>query len=197
MPINSNKTNVMTNSAWGSQITNRNFLSSTGFKFNLAEEPKVDFFSNFANIPAITLGSSIITRYGKNIDIPGDKMNFDDFSLRFIVDEYLENYNTIQNWMRGLGFPESLEQYKDFKESKVKDNYQSQKSNFFETSDGTLQILGSNFTSIGKVVYTGLFPVYLSSLEFDATPQDINYFTAQVTFKYTYYEIISTIDKPI
>lgn len=181
----------MTNSAWGSQISNRNFLSPTGFKFNLAEEPKVDFFSNFCGIPAITLGSALMTRYGKNIDIPGDKMNFEDFRLRFIVDEYLENYTIIQNWMRGLGFPESLEQYKNFKVSKTEGDYQVENSNFFELSDGTLQILGSNFTPVANVVFSGLFPTYLSSLEFDATVEDIRYFTAEVNFKYTYYKIVN------
>jgi hypothetical protein len=187
----------MTNSAWGNQLSNKNFLSPAGFKFNLVEAPKVDFFSNFAGVPAITLGSAVMSRYGKNIDIPGDKMVFEDFRLRFLVDEYLENYTQIQDWMRGLGFPESLEQYKDFKDSKTDSNFQKQQGNFFETSDGTLQILGSNFTPVGKVVFSGLFPTYLSALEFDATVEDIRYFTAEVNFKYTYYEIINTVNTPI
>jgi hypothetical protein len=114
-----------------------------------------------------------------------------------LVDEYLENYMEIQNWMRGLGFPESLEQYKDFKDSRTDSNFQKQKGNFFESSDGTLQILGSNFTPVGKVVFSGLFPTYLSALEFDATVEDIRYFTAEVNFKYTYYEIINTVTTPI
>jgi hypothetical protein len=187
----------MTNSVWASQITNRNFLSPTGFKFNLAAAPKVDFFSNYANIPSITLGSALQTRYGKNIDLPGDKMNFEDFRLRFLVDENLENYMEIQNWMRGLGFPYSLEQYKNFKESRSNDNVTSKDVSLFESSDGTLIILGSNFTPIAKAVFKGLFPTYLSSLDFDATQEDIRYFTAEVNFKYTYYEIINDITTTI
>jgi hypothetical protein len=42
--------------------------------------------------------------------LPGDKILFEDFSLRFLVDENLENYMEIHNWIRGLGFPESLEE---------------------------------------------------------------------------------------
>jgi hypothetical protein len=30
------------------------------------------------------------------------------FSLRFLVDEDLENYLEVQNWMRGLGYPEEV-----------------------------------------------------------------------------------------
>ena len=35
-----------------------------------------------------------------------------------------------------------------------------------------------------------LFPVSLTSLDFEATDTDINYFTAQVSFKYTIYDIL-------
>ena len=44
-------------------------------------------------------------------------MNFEDFKLRFLVDEDLENYMEIHNWMTGLGFPYSLEQYKELRDN--------------------------------------------------------------------------------
>ena len=47
------------------QIKNRNFLSPTGFQFNLARAPKVDFFSNSARIPGITLGEINVGNYAK------------------------------------------------------------------------------------------------------------------------------------
>ena len=36
-----------------------------------------------------------------------------------------------------------------------------------------------------------MFPTSLSSLEFEATDMDINYFTAEVVFKYTVYNIVA------
>lgn len=175
------------------QPSNRNLLSPVGFKFILEKAPKVDFYSNFAGIPPITLGSALQTRYGKNVDIPGDKMSFEDFRLRFLVDENMENYMEIWNWMTGLGFPYSLEQYDDL--AKNSDDYNSPqfKSDFYERSDGTLNILNSTFNVQSQVIFTGMYPVFLSALEFDATAQDINYFTAEVTFKYTYYRIITNL----
>ena len=56
--------------AFANQIENRNFLSPIGFKFTLAKEPKVSFFSNSAIIPDITLGTAIQPAYLKDIDIP-------------------------------------------------------------------------------------------------------------------------------
>ena len=172
------------------QIQNRNFLSPTGFKFTVNRSPKVSFFSNSANIPGLTLGIANQPTYLKDIDIPGDKIVFDDFNLKFLVDENLENYNEIQNWIRGLGYPESLneiyalqsqERYSRAIDSKMMDIY----------SDGTLQILTSNMNKNFNVKFIDLFPYQLSSLEFDATLTDVQYFTADVTFKYTIYTIES------
>jgi len=93
-------------SAFNKQIGNRNFLSPVGFKFSLAKEPKVDFFSNSARIPEISLGTATQPSYLKDVDIPGDKLSYGDFSLRFMVDEGLVNYMKIHNWMTGLGYPD-------------------------------------------------------------------------------------------
>ena len=188
----------MATNPWDTQPGNRNFLSPVGFKFKLQKAPKVDFFANSANIPSITLGAAIQTRYGKNIDIPGDKMNFEDFSLRFLVDENLENYMEIQNWMRGLGFPYSLEQYDDLRAEAEADSVPGlNKGRFYEESDGTLQILNSNYLISAQVIYYGMFPTYLSTLQFDATETDIRYFTAEVNFKYTYYKIVNATGTPL
>ena len=89
--------------AFDKQIDNRNFLSPVGFKFTLSKEPKVTFFSNSARIPEISLGTAVQPAYLKDIDIPGDKLSYGDFSLRFLVDENLENYMSVHNWITGLG----------------------------------------------------------------------------------------------
>ena len=39
------------------------------------------------------------------------------------------------------------------------------------------------------VKFSDLWPTDLTTLQFDATPGDIDYFTAEVTFKYTIYEL--------
>ena len=82
------------------QIENRNFLSPTGFQFQLNRAPKVAYFGNSVNIPAMSLGGAQFPTYLKDIPLPGDKMDFEDFTLRFLVDEDLENYQEIQHWMR-------------------------------------------------------------------------------------------------
>ena len=170
------------------QISNRNFLSPTGFKFVLKRAPKVAFFGNSANLPAISMGTAIQPSYLKNIDQPGDKVEFEDFSFRFLVDENLENYLEIYNWIRGLGYPESLKEIYDFQKGNP-DISQPPKSQLNLYSDGTLTILNSNNIPKFKLIFENLFPISLTTLEFDATQTDLEYFTAEVTFKYTIYNI--------
>ena len=85
----------MTNSAFGKQIGNRNFLSGVAFKFNLTKFPKVDFFSNSARIPELNLELAQQSSYLKNISVPGERLTYGDFTLRFLVDENMETEETI------------------------------------------------------------------------------------------------------
>tara|TARA_B100000073_G_scaffold291319_1_gene254280 strand:+ start:242 stop:790 length:549 start_codon:yes stop_codon:yes gene_type:complete len=172
-------------SAFDNQIQNRNFLSPVGFKFSLAKEPKVTFFCNSARIPEISLGTAVQPSYLKDVDVPGDKLTYGDLTLRFLVDENLENYMSIHNWLTGLGYPESTQDYRDLitNDQGITDPKEA-------FSDGSLHILNSNFRDTAIVKFRDLFPVFLTSLEFEATEADTTYFTAEVTFKYTVYNIL-------
>ena len=171
-------------SAFAKQLQNRNFLSPVGFKFTLAKEPKVAFFCNSAKIPEITLGTEVQATYLKDIDVPGDKITYGDLSLKFLVDEDMVNYMAIHNWITGLGFPETTQQYKNLITDE--EGLQDPKRAF---SDGSLYILDSNYNTNAVVKFKDLFPISLTSLDFNSTQTDIQYFTADVTFKYTVYNI--------
>ena len=177
----------MTNSAFAKQIENRNFLTGVAFKFNLTKFPKVDFFSNSARIPELNLELTRQPSYLKNIDVPGERLTYGDLTLRFLVDENMENYLAVYNWLTGLGFPETTKEFKDL--TTDKDNQRDPKEAF---CDGSLRILNSNYREVAKVKFNDLFPVSLTSLDFDATNTDIQYFTAEATFKYTIYKLTTT-----
>jgi len=187
---------MATSNIFDKQIQNRNFLSPTGFEFILNRSPKVAFFSNSANIPGLNLGVAIQPSYLKDIDTPGDKIQFEDFTLRFIVDEDLTNYMEIHNWISGLGYPESLSEIYDLQKEKSYSNiFDNNKMNIY--SDGTLIVLGSSFNPNFKIKFSDLWPYSLTTLNFDATDTDIQYFTAEVTFKYTIYNITDLNDNPL
>ena len=172
-----------TNNIYSNQISNRNFLSPTGFKFYINRAPKVSFFCNAASIPSITLDTTYqATSLGRQIPQPGTRVEFGDLTISFLVDEYLENYMEIQTWIRGLGFPEYKDQYSELKNFNFNDIE-------LESSSATMEILTSKSNAHAKVNFVGLFPYDLSTLDFSATDTDIQYFTAQASFKYTMYNI--------
>ena len=170
-------------------IENRNFLSPVGFKFNLVRAPKVDFFSNQANIPGINLGVAVQSTYLKDISIPGDKLVYNDFSIQFMIDENLENYLEIHDWMRGLGYPQSVAEA----EALYTQAPYIQNSTVSAYSDGSLLIYNSNFNEVAKVNFLDMFPVSLTPIQFNAQNSDINYIMAEATFKYTIFNVESLI----
>jgi hypothetical protein len=156
---------MATTNIFDKQIQNRNFLSPTGFKFTLNRAPKVAFFSNSANIPGMTLGVAVQPTYLKDIDTPGDKIVFDDFTLRFLVDEDLKNYMEIHNWIRGLGYPDSLKDIYDLQnQQEYVDMSKSKTMNIY--SDGTLTILGSNLNPNFQNKFSDLMAIQFINIKF-------------------------------
>ena len=172
-----------------SQIENRNFLQPQGFKFQVTRAPNVSYFGNAVNIPSLELRTTSQPTYLKEIPQPGDIIDFEDLTFRFLVDEDLSNYMEMQNWIRGIGFPEDLNQIYKLQEETVGVSNPEYQTGMNIYSDGTLTVLDSMNNPNFKVVFEDLFPYSLSTIEFDATVPDVQYFTAEVRFKYTIYHI--------
>ena len=158
-----------------------NFLSGVGFQFSLKKLPGVSFYCQSANVPSQNLAVATQATRFNTLPEPGDEVNYDDLTVRFLVDEDLKNYMSIHNWIRYLGHPESADDWTTYADG---DSYQEK-----QYSDGVLFILDSNFNRKFRIYFKDLFPVDLSTLSFDVTGNDNDYFTATATFKYTLYEI--------
>ena len=167
--------------------SNKNFLSPVGFKFVIGRTPNVDYFCQSASIPEVSIGVREIPTPVKDYSVPGDKMTFGDLSLRFLVNEDMDYYFEIYKWLKGLTNPKSQA---DFQKYINTVDEKGRSSQFMKTmSDARLLVLNSNYNSIATINFYNIFPSSLTTLEFDATATDINYFTAEVNFRYTIYEI--------
>tara|TARA_B100002019_G_C21244559_1_gene587591 strand:+ start:202 stop:747 length:546 start_codon:yes stop_codon:yes gene_type:complete len=167
-----------------SQVENRNFLSPIGFIFILEKAKKVSYLCQTASIPTMTVGSIDIPTGGfAALPIDGNAV-YQQLDLQFIVDESMENYMQIHNWMRALGTPESFD---------ARDLWKTEKNRGLAddplVSAGTLQVLNNNNNSNFDVVFKNLFPISLSTLQFDVTAGDNEYFRATASFKYSSYQI--------
>lgn len=164
---------------WNKQLDNRNFLSPIGFKMLLEQFPKVPYFSQSANIPGIGLNTiEQPTMLGRPVPWDAHGLNYEPFTLTFLVDEDLENYLIIHNWMRGISGGNHTFERGDYEE------------HYTPRCDGSLAVMNSNMQTNFFVNFKDLFPVSLNALEFNATIDGTEYATASVEFRYTEYDIV-------
>jgi hypothetical protein len=160
-------------------------MSPLGFDFTIARFPKVSFFANTASLPQISLGGAEQSNYLKQLMHPGDRVEYGELPVQFLVDEDMINYTLLHNWMTGLGFPESCRQFLDFT-TDIGDGRDLE----LQYSDASLRILDSNYNTISQLRFWSIFPTSLSSLDFTATDTDVNFFTATATFQFLYMQIL-------
>ena len=166
------------------QPTNINFLSPIGFKFQLNNFPEVNYFCQSASLPGISISSISVPTPLKAIDIAGDEVSFEELSIKFIVDENMKNWLSIYDWIIGLGFPtkEGQEKYKKLTETSTL------------TTDAVLTVLTSNMNPQINFYFKECFPLSLSSIAFDSGGTDIDYVTADVSFRYDVYTVQNLLE---
>ena len=157
------------------QPSNRNFLNPVGYLLKLEKFAGVDFFCQSANVPDVAMPTIEVASRFRNLPmIPGGGVTFGDFVVRFIVDEDLMNYNSIYKWIRDNGNADEME-----RTTPEEDIY----------TNGQLHIVTSQYNPAFVVDFVDLFPVSLSNLQFDATINDVEYLTAEVTFKHQQFSL--------
>jgi hypothetical protein len=114
--------------------------------------------------------------------IPGGGVTFGDLSVSFIVDEDLTNYNSIYKWIRDNGNADEMA-----RTTSETDIY----------TNGQLHIVTSQYNPAFIVDFRNIFPVSLTGLQFDATITDVEYITADVTFKHQQFFINDKNNHPL
>ena len=169
------------------QIPNNvNPLQSNGFLFGIQKLPEISFFCQEASIPSLSLPAAEIGTPLSTIRMPGDKPQFDELSITFLIDEQMINYIAIHNWLIGMGFPEDWTQYENFIASRT--DFPSTTPSTAAASDGILQILNSSNNVIRTVRFVDLFPTSLASVQLSSTTTDTTYLAGTASFAYTYYK---------
>ncbi len=102
-----------------------------------------------------------------------DKLQYGDLELSFIVDENMNNYKEILNWMEGLGSPETTNQRASLSASK--DGVQS---------DIVLTVTNSHKNPNLRFTFKNCFPTNLGQIDLDINVQDVAYATCSVTMRY-------------
>ena len=162
------------------EITNKNMLSPLGFSFNIQRLPNMNFFVQSVTLPGITAQTTDVPSPLKNVPFPGDKIDYSELEVTFKIDEDMNNYIEVFEWIRALGFPDSHEQYKALED-------QPAYTGGGIYSDATLTILSSSMNPNIWIEITDLFPVTLSPIEMSAIQGDVEYLEATASFRFLGY----------
>ena len=179
------------------------YASPIQFRFKMTKLPNVEFFIQSANIPAITLGETSIETPLKDIPIPGDKVTYSSLDVSFLVDENLNNYKEIHDWITGIGFPQDHKQFSTLLGTSA-DRFPGTTSSTAATgtsiaqpldeggiySDATLTVLNNKNIAKTEIRFQNVYPTSLGGLSYSITASDVDYLQVNASFNYMYYDIV-------
>ena len=185
------------------QPSKMDYASPVQFRFKIAKLPQVEFFIQTVNLPGISIGTGTVPTSLYDFPVPGDEISFQDLSISFLVDENLNNYKELHDWISGLGFGKSHQQFADMRATGT-DRFPGTAASTAASgtatpgplpegsiySDATLTILNSKNIAKTEVRFQNVFPTSIGSLSYDVKAADVDYLQAQASFSYLNYDIV-------
>ena len=159
------------------QPTSTNYLYQTFYKFQMRRLPKVNYFMQKVSLPDFASGGPIEqpTRFVP-VKHPSKNVSFDNLTIEFLVDENLENWRELYDWMRTIYL---VDDYK---------NFESETSTHF--TEGSILLLNSAMNVNKEIRFHNLLPISLSGIDFDSTDTDLTPRVATATFAFDFYEFL-------
>ena len=183
--------------------TKFDYASPIQFRFKMTKLPLVEFTVQTANIPGLSLDEVQQPTRLKPIALPGSTLSFSNLDLSFLVDENLNNYKELHDWLIGLGTPESDSQFAALLAT-GSDRFAGSTASSAATgsntatplnegaiySDATLTVLNSKNIAKTEIRFKNVYPISLGSLSYDIKASDVDYLQATASFSYMGYEIV-------
>ena len=173
---------------------NKSLLSKNNFRLLIDKVPNTEFYVKSVNIPGLQFTETVLAAgIGLDAFFPGDKITFEALSVSFLVDEDLQNFKEIFDWMDSIVPVSDPSSYAAYVES-VKtatgsmsaiDNDMNQYSDITLVTNTNKNIPNRYFR------FHDAFPISLSGIEMESGA-DGEPVLATVEFRFTYYEIKST-----
>ena len=169
-----------TTSTTSSGLNNITLLQPTNFSLTIDRKtfPNLQFFCQTVLHPALNV-NPVEVPFKKVSSVPfaGDKLNFTELTVIILVDEEMNAYTEMYNWMQRI--------------------VQTQNKTPLERIDGvpptvcvvTLMILSSANNTTRKIKYIDCVPVGLGNMVMEATTGDTTQITFPATFRFSYFEL--------
>tara|TARA_Y100001937_G_C7087164_1_gene315870 strand:+ start:34 stop:591 length:558 start_codon:yes stop_codon:yes gene_type:complete len=155
-------------------ITNESFLQPISFQFQCPKTPNMNYFVQSVQIPAVE--SSPATQPTALIPspLPGQDFTYNPLSVNFIIDENMNNWIEVYNWMLS---------------TKATDRFDRVVEPDDQFADATVIVMNNKMQPMRRVEFYRIFPTGLTEIQFDSTNTDPGPIIATATFAYTFYEV--------
>jgi len=159
----------------------RNHLQPTNFNLIIdrVNYPSLNYYVNSFSHASVSLNNTTNFTYKRitNVPIIGDSIDYGTVTFDVIIDEDMNSYTEIYDWMNRLVDNKYVAPYNDT------DALPSSEE------DLVLLIYTSADTVNKKIVYKNAFPTALGEIQFNSTTTDPEVITVPVTFAFTYFTI--------
>ena len=190
-------TRQISTATWaGSLPDNLSYLAPTQFELLVKKLPNTKYFATGVNIPSVSVGETLQpTRLGATVKLPGDKIQFGEITITFIVDENMENWTELYNWMEGITASTDTEKYRLLVGANKRENQPQDNSGDFDQlhSDMTIVVTTAANNPNRYVRIQDAYPSALGEIAMDTTVAGgLSYVTCTASFQFTSFEIAST-----
>ena len=161
--------------------SNINYLQPTSFKITIDRKnfPNLEFFCQDFTHPGMIMNAvEIPFRKLQSIPFVGDKLTFNELLANIIIDENIDAYNEMYNWMRtNLDNNENTR----LEDAGIRPP---------TVSDITLSILSSHNNVTKQIRYIDSMPVALTDIQFQSTASGTEFITFGASFRFSYFELV-------
>ena len=161
---------------------NKNYLQPTGFRvmINRQNYPNAEYFAQSithpgANVPAVEVPSLRV----RSVPVAGDKINYSDLEIEFLLDEDLVVYREMHAWLERI-----------VNDGQVNTSQSIENDPIPTFADITLMVLTSHNNENVKFRYKDCIPTDISSIQMSSTRADVSYITFTTSFRFSTFEII-------
>ena len=170
-------------------LKNGNFLPADGFKVLIDKFPSMGPLCQGIYVPGMMMGEAIATNPFVDYSVPGDKLVFEKMNMTLAMDENMEVFREVVQWIKGMAFPSDFNQYG---RTQLKSRTLDVVDDIY--SDITLMILNSKSNPNMKITYYDAFPITVGGFQLSTTDTEAPHITVDVTFTFRDWEITGLND---
>lgn len=157
-----------------------NFYAGTSVTIDIKKAPMTSLMVQEVTLPDLSTGFASQPTPFRDVNVQPDKLIIGDLRIRMKLEENLENYIEIVNWIKGVTFPKAFDQYKAASAQPDGDGIYSDIFVTLMTNTGNPNI---------EFQFLNCFPVDIGGFNVETSADEVPYISVDVTFKTNDFQI--------